>query len=276
MDTRGCISRTSEYLPAMRLSTEAPLRGGPLPPPSPGSASVLLARLLTLPRSLWEMDEVLFVKGRRAVRSPDPPAPPAGLPAGRGPGQAAQSALPRSVHQPGGLSVISSLVGYWALVAAFRRIARRGPDAEAGGGRRSAPLPALAGDARLGPSADVGPAGADVPLPGPGRRSAPAGGRRALERPGAGGRRLGRDRLPAAARPGRPPHAGRGALADAGVAPAAARSWPPSPLVSLLWFVPLVLATVGGPAGFSRLLSQAGRPSGGARRELSRPAAAPL
>ena len=47
----------------MTLSTTSPApRSGLTPAAFAGFALVLLARLLTLPRSLWEMDEVLFAR----------------------------------------------------------------------------------------------------------------------------------------------------------------------------------------------------------------------
>ena len=81
------------------------------------------------------------------------------------------------------------------------------------------------------------------------------------ERPGPpwgwGRRRLGRDRLPASARPGRPAHARRGALADAGVAPAPARRWRPSRSSRCSGSSPLVAAVAGLPA-FLDLPGEAG------------------
>jgi hypothetical protein len=111
----------------MTLSTDAPARRTD-PAALAGFALVLLVRSLTLPRGLWEMDEVLFA---RAVERFDPlshrPHPP-GYPL-----VVALSKLLNLVfHDPFlslvALSVISSLAGYWAMVAAFRRIAG-GPDA---------------------------------------------------------------------------------------------------------------------------------------------------
>ncbi len=111
----------------MTLSTDAPVRRTD-PAALAGFALVLLVRALTLPRGLWEMDEVLFA---RAVERFDPlshrPHPP-GYPL-----VVALSKLLNVVfHDPFlslvALSVISSLAGYWAMVAAFRRIAG-GPDA---------------------------------------------------------------------------------------------------------------------------------------------------
>lgn len=91
-----------------------------------GLTAVAAARLLTLPQSLWEWDEILFVRG---VQEFDPlhhqPHPP-GYPLLIGLGKL----LNAVVHDPFAslvaLSVISSLIGYAALVWAFRRIA--GPE----------------------------------------------------------------------------------------------------------------------------------------------------
>jgi hypothetical protein len=96
-----------------------------------GWAAVAAARLLTLPHSLWEGDEVLFIRG---IEHFDPlhhrPHPP-GYPLLIGLGKL----LDLLVHDPFtslvALSVISSLVAYGALVDAFRRIVSpaSGPEA---------------------------------------------------------------------------------------------------------------------------------------------------
>jgi len=117
----------------MTLSTDSPLRrmipSRTSPAALAGFALVLLARLLTLPRSLWEMDEVLFV---RAVERFDPlthrPHPP-GYPVVVGLGKLLNLLFHDPFTSLVALSLIASLVGYWALVAAFRRIAG-GADAE--------------------------------------------------------------------------------------------------------------------------------------------------
>lgn len=94
-----------------------------------GFAAVALARALTLPKSLWEMDEVLFA---RAVERFDPlshrPHPP-GYPLLVGLGKLLDLVFHDPFASLVALSFVSSLVGYWALVAAFRRIAG-GQDAE--------------------------------------------------------------------------------------------------------------------------------------------------
>ncbi|HET9212852.1 MAG TPA: glycosyltransferase family 39 protein [Thermoanaerobaculia bacterium] len=113
----------------MTLSTDAPVRRVSSPAALAGLTLVGIVRALTLPGSLWEMDEVLFA---RAVERFDPlsyrPHPP-GYPLVVGLGKA----LNLIFHEPFlslvALSLISTLVGYWAMVVAFRRIAG-GPDAD--------------------------------------------------------------------------------------------------------------------------------------------------
>jgi hypothetical protein len=105
----------------MRLSTDSPLRR--LSPAALGGfVLVALVRALTLPRTLWEMDEVLFV---RAVGKFDPlgfqPHPP-GYPLLVGLGKLFNLVFHDPFTSLVALSLVSSLVGYWALVAAFRRI----------------------------------------------------------------------------------------------------------------------------------------------------------
>jgi hypothetical protein len=93
------------------------------PPLLLGFGVVAAARLLTLPHSLWEGDEVLFVKGVELFdpihHQPHPPGYPLLIGLGK--------LLNLLLHDPFAslvtLSVISSLVGYLALVDAFRRIA---------------------------------------------------------------------------------------------------------------------------------------------------------
>ena len=112
----------------MTLSTDRPSRRT-TPTAFAGFALVLLVRLLTLPRSLWEMDEVLFA---RAVERFEPlthrPHPP-GYPVVVGLGKLLNLVSHDPFTSLVALSLISSLIGYWALVAAFRRIAG-GVDAE--------------------------------------------------------------------------------------------------------------------------------------------------
>jgi hypothetical protein len=113
----------------MTLSTDAPARRIATPAALAGFALVALVRAFTLPRSLWEMDEILFA---RAVERFDPlshrPHPP-GYPLVVGLGKLLNLLFHDPFASLVALSLISSLVGYWAMVTAFRRIAG-GPDAE--------------------------------------------------------------------------------------------------------------------------------------------------
>ncbi|MFL6237818.1 MAG: glycosyltransferase family 39 protein [Thermoanaerobaculia bacterium] len=113
----------------MKLSTDAPARRLASPAALAGFAVVALVRAFTLPGSLWEMDEILFA---RAVVRFDPlshrPHPP-GYPLVVGLGKLLNLVFHDPFTSLVALSVISSLVGYWAMVAAFRRIAG-GPGAE--------------------------------------------------------------------------------------------------------------------------------------------------
>ena len=113
----------------MTLSTEASSRA-PSRTALAGFFLMLLVRLLTLPSSLWELDEVLFA---RAVERFDPlshrPHPP-GYPVVVGLGKLLNLVFHDPFASLVALSLISSLVGYWALVVAFRRIAGGGADAE--------------------------------------------------------------------------------------------------------------------------------------------------
>ena len=88
-----------------------------------GFGAVAAARLLTLPHSLWEGDEVLFVKG---IERFDPlhhqPHPP-GYPLLIGLGKLVNLLLHDPFHSLVALSVLASLLGYLALVDAFRRLA---------------------------------------------------------------------------------------------------------------------------------------------------------
>ncbi len=108
-----------------------------------GFAAVTAARLLTLPRRLWEMDEVLF---SRAVRRFGPlehrPHPP-GYPLFVGLGKVINLALHNALASLILLSLLASLIGYWALFAAFRRIALAGGLLERGDAERVAIAGAL-------------------------------------------------------------------------------------------------------------------------------------
>lgn len=87
-----------------------------------GFLAVAAARLLTLPQSVWEWDEILFLQG---VREFDPvrhhPHPP-GYPLLIGLGKVFAFVLRDPYWGLVALSVVSSLAGYCALVSAFRRL----------------------------------------------------------------------------------------------------------------------------------------------------------
>jgi hypothetical protein len=87
-----------------------------------GFVLVAAVRALTLPRSLWEMDEFLFsgAIGRFAPLSHRPHPP--GYPLTVGLGKLFALVFPSHFVSLVALAVVSSLVGYWALVVAFRRI----------------------------------------------------------------------------------------------------------------------------------------------------------
>jgi hypothetical protein len=88
-----------------------------------GLAAVAAARLLTLPKSLWEWDEVLFVRGvvhfDPIHHSPHPP----GYPLLIGLGKVLAWITGDPFTGLVALSVISSLVGFVALASAFRSFA---------------------------------------------------------------------------------------------------------------------------------------------------------
>ena len=87
-----------------------------------GFLAVAAARLLTLPRSIWEWDEIHFLQG---VIEFDPvrhhPHPP-GYPLLIGLGKVFAFVLRDPYWGLVALSVVASLVGYGALVSAFRRL----------------------------------------------------------------------------------------------------------------------------------------------------------
>ncbi len=87
-----------------------------------GLLAVAAARLLTLPESLWEWDEILFLQGVEAF---DPlrhhPHPP-GYPLFIGLGKAFAFVVGNPFWGLVALSVAASLAGYAALVSAFRRL----------------------------------------------------------------------------------------------------------------------------------------------------------
>ena len=112
------------YLPLLTVSTRLHSAVRCLSPASlVGFALLILARALTLPRSLWEMDGLLF---SGAVGRFEPlqhrPHPP-GYPLTVGLGKLFALVFENHFVSLVALAVVSSLVGYWALVAAFRRIA---------------------------------------------------------------------------------------------------------------------------------------------------------
>lgn len=87
-----------------------------------GFLAVAAARLLTLPESVWELDETLFIQG---VVEFDPlhhhPHPP-GYPLLIGLGKLFALVLRDPFWSLVALSVAASLIGYAALVSAFRRL----------------------------------------------------------------------------------------------------------------------------------------------------------
>jgi hypothetical protein len=87
-----------------------------------GLAVVAATRALTLPRSLWELDEILFARGVESfeplAHRPHPPGYPLLVALGKLFALAFRDPFPSLVA----LSFVSCLVGYWALVVAFRRI----------------------------------------------------------------------------------------------------------------------------------------------------------
>lgn len=87
-----------------------------------GFVAVAAARLLTLPRSAWELDETLFMSG---VLDFEPlrhhPHPP-GYPLLIGLGKLFAFVFDDPFRSLVALSVVASLVGYGALVSAFRRL----------------------------------------------------------------------------------------------------------------------------------------------------------
>jgi len=87
-----------------------------------GFLAVAAARLLTLPKSLWEWDEILFLQGVIAF---DPlhhhPHPP-GFPLYIGLGKVFAFLVRDPYWGLVTLGVVASLVGYAALVSAFRRL----------------------------------------------------------------------------------------------------------------------------------------------------------
>jgi hypothetical protein len=228
--------------------------------PSPaallGFALVAAARLLTLPATLWEWDELLFVKG---IESYDPlhhqPHPP-GYPLLIGLGKLLNLFLGNPFVSLVTLNVACSLIGYAALVSAFRRLAAGSfPEAAAD---RAAVIGALL--FHLSPSMLVyGPlALSDSPA------------LMFLSLALAAAARLPDGGVPAAAALGVfasgaigcRPQLALAVLPMTAVALVFARGLRPRlaalgafTLMSLVWFVPLVVA-VGGPGGFLPFLGK--------------------
>ncbi|HEV8240661.1 MAG TPA: glycosyltransferase family 39 protein [Thermoanaerobaculia bacterium] len=87
-----------------------------------GFAAVALARLLSLPVSVWEYDEILFMRGvERFAPLEHRPHPP-GYPLTIGLGKLLAPIAGDSFHALVAVSVIASLVGYLALADVFARI----------------------------------------------------------------------------------------------------------------------------------------------------------
>ncbi|HET9765524.1 MAG TPA: hypothetical protein VFS60_01680, partial [Thermoanaerobaculia bacterium] len=87
-----------------------------------GFAAVALARLLSLPVSVWEYDEILFMRGvERFAPLEHRPHPP-GYPLTIGLGKLLTPLAGDSFHALVAVSVIASLVGYLALADAFARV----------------------------------------------------------------------------------------------------------------------------------------------------------
>jgi hypothetical protein len=216
-------------------------------------AAVTAARLLTLPKSLWEWDEVLFVRGvvhfDPLHHSPHPPGYP--LLIGLGKVMAWITGDPFAGLVA--LSVISSLVGFVALAAAFRSFAGGGAD----GGRVGVAAALLfhASPAML----VYGPLALSDPPALMFLSLALAAAGRLVERP----------TLPASVALGAFASAAIGCrpqlclavlpmLAAALVLSGWRRTWAvlsAFTAVSLLWFLPLV-AAVGGPAGLLPFLTK--------------------
>jgi hypothetical protein len=87
-----------------------------------GFLAVAAARLLTLPESVWELDETLFIQGviefEPLRHHPHPP----GYPLLIGLGKLFAVVLRDPFWSLVALSVVASLIGYAALVSAFRRL----------------------------------------------------------------------------------------------------------------------------------------------------------
>src|SRR5262245_15046162 len=106
------------------MTPEAPPRGTPSTlPVLMGLATVAAARLLTLPASLWEWDEVLFVRGVERFEPLQHHPHPPGYPLLIGLGKLFALVAGDPFRGLVALSVVASLVGYLALFDAYRRLA---------------------------------------------------------------------------------------------------------------------------------------------------------
>ena len=219
--------------------------------PSPalllGLAAVAAARLLTLPRSLWEWDEVLFVRGILHFdplhHSPHPP----GYPLLIGLGKALTWITGDPFTSLVALSVISSCIGFVALAVAFRSFSGS-EEAGVAGALLFHFSPAML---VYGPLALSDPAALmflALALAAAGRLIETRGLWPAVA--------LG---VFASAAIGCRPQLSLAVLPMLAVALFLARRWGATlaafTLVSLAWFVPLLLA-VGGPSGFLPFLSK--------------------
>jgi multiple sugar transport system substrate-binding protein len=100
------------------------LRGAPSTlPVLMGLGTVAAARLLTLPASLWEWDEVLFVRGVERFEPLQHHPHPPGYPLLIGLGKLFALVTGDPFRGLVALSVVASLVGYLALFDAYRRLA---------------------------------------------------------------------------------------------------------------------------------------------------------
>ncbi len=232
--------------PRAWLSRSAPLLAGLL--------AVAAARLLTLPESLWEWDEVLFVRGvvhyDPLHHSPHPPGYPLLIGLGKAVSWIAGDPFASLVA----LSVIASCIGFVALAAAFRSFVGGGAPGERAGVAGAllfhfSPSMLVYGPLALSDSAAL--MFLSLALAAAGRLA---------ERPGA---------LPAAlfgvfasAAIGCRPQLALAVLPVMAVTLALAGGWKvwgsalaAFTAVSLAWFVPLV-AAVGGPSGLLPFLGK--------------------
>jgi 4-amino-4-deoxy-L-arabinose transferase-like glycosyltransferase len=106
------------------MKPPAPLRAAPpVLPFLVGLGTVAAARLLTLPASPWEWDEVLFMRGVQHFQPLQHHPHPPGYPLLIGLGKLFALVLGDPFRALVALSVVASLIGYVALVDAFRHLA---------------------------------------------------------------------------------------------------------------------------------------------------------